>query len=398
MRVARILVVDDEQGMLRAVERVLGEDHQVMGTRHSREALALAAGFHPELAIVDIRMPDLDGFELMAQLKVHFPSLDVILMTGSVDDLDEKLVRAIRSAAFYFIQKPFDREVLRTLVARCLELRWRREEHRQHLKRLESEMDEARAFQQSLLPEPEATVNQVAISCRYAPWAMLGGDLYDYAAAPGEGTALLVADVSGHGVSAAMLTAIVKSAFHAAHADGFDPGAVVERVALGLAAFSPERFVTLVSVLILPGEKRLRFVNAGHPPILLWGSARVPTWLTATGPLISPVLRSATWDVGVEHLREGDRLLLYTDGVSETLADHEGRAEDRFTLKIANAPSDGARLLDDILADVHHELAGAPQPDDFTLVTARLLGPPSSRRATRRQGQRTRGTRRPVAR
>ena len=105
-------------------------------------------------------MPDLDGFELMAQLKARFPALDVILMTGSVDDLDEKLVRAIRSAAFYFIQKPFDREVLRTLVERCVELRRRREDHRQNLKRLETEMAEARAFQQSLLPEREAIVNR----------------------------------------------------------------------------------------------------------------------------------------------------------------------------------------------------------------------------------------------
>ena len=152
MRSARILVVDDEPGMLRAVERVLSEDHHVIATRFSREALSVANEFHPELAIVDIRMPDLDGFELMAQLKARFPALDVILMTGSVDDLDEKLVRAIRSPAFYFIQKPFDREVLRTLVERCVELRRRREDHRQNLKRLETEMAEARAFQQSLLP------------------------------------------------------------------------------------------------------------------------------------------------------------------------------------------------------------------------------------------------------
>ena len=129
----RILVVDDEPGMIRAVERVLSGEHQVVCTRRSREALSLADEFHPELAIVDIRMPDLDGFELMAQLRVRCPTIDVILMTGSVDDLDEKLVRAIRSPAFYFIQKPFDREVLKTLVARCLELRWRREDHRQNM-------------------------------------------------------------------------------------------------------------------------------------------------------------------------------------------------------------------------------------------------------------------------
>ena len=117
------MVVDDEPGMLRAVERVLSGDHHVVGTRLSREALALADDFQPELAIVDIRMPDLDGFELMAKLKARFPAMDVILMTGSVDDLDEKLVRAIRSPAFYFIQKPFDTAgFCRTITNVCIKL------------------------------------------------------------------------------------------------------------------------------------------------------------------------------------------------------------------------------------------------------------------------------------
>jgi sigma-B regulation protein RsbU (phosphoserine phosphatase) len=370
MRPARILVVDDEPGMLRAVERVLSNDHQVIGTRLSRDALSVADEFHPELAILDIRMPDLDGFELMAQLKARFPALDVILMTGSVDDLDEKLVRAIRSPAFYFIQKPFDREVLRTLVERCVELRWRREDHRQNLKRLETEMAEARAFQQSLLPDRESTVNRVSISCRYTPCSALGGDLYDYAGAPAGQTALLIADVSGHGVSAAMLTGIVKSAFHASHVDGFEPLAIVQRVSMGLAAFRPDRFVTLVAALISPEDRHLRYVNAGHPPILLWGSARKPLWLESTGPLVSPVLTASTWDAPVVSMDVGDHLLLYTDGISETLADENGRAEERFTSAIDRASEGGALLLDTILADVQHELAGRPQPDDLTLLTA----------------------------
>jgi phosphoserine phosphatase RsbU/P len=374
MRRARILVVDDEPGMLRAVDRVLSKDHQVVGTRLSREALSVASEFHPELAIVDVRMPDLDGFELMALLKARFSRLDVILMTGSVDDLDEKLIRAIRSPAFYFIQKPFDREVLRTLVERCLELRWRREEHRLNLQRLETEMAEARAFQQSLLPDPEKIVNRVAVCCRYTPSSALGGDLYDYAATSAGRTALLIADVSGHGVSAAMLTGIVKSAFHASHIDGFEPLAVVKRVSMGLAAFSPDRFVTLVAALISPEERQLRYVNAGHPPVALWGSTRAPRWLPSTGPLVSPVLTTSTWEAPVVAIGEGDHLLLYTDGISEALADDDGRAEERFTSVIERASEGGAPLLDTILADVHHELAGRPQPDDLTLLTAKVLG------------------------
>ena len=374
MRPARILVVDDEPGMLRAVDRVLSKDHHVVGTSLSRDALSVASEFHPELAIVDVRMPDLDGFELMTLLKARFSRLDVILMTGSVDDLDEKLVRAIRSPAFYFIQKPFDREVLRTLVERCLELRWRREEHRLNLKRLETEMAEARAFQQSLLPDPEKILNRVAVCCRYTPSSALGGELYNYAATSAGRTALLIADVSGHGVSAAMLTGIVKSAFHSSHVDGFEPLAVVQRVSMGLAAFSPDRFVTLVAALISPEERQLRYVNAGHPPVALWGRTRAPRWLQSTGPLVSPVLTTSAWEAPVVPIDEGDHLLLYTDGISEALADDDGRAEERFTRVIDRASDGGASLLDAILADVHHELAGRPQPDDLTLLTARVLG------------------------
>ena len=373
MRSARILVVDDEPGMLRAVERVLSEDHQVIGTRRSRDALSMATEFQPELAIVDIRMPDLDGFDLMGQLKARFPALDVILMTGSVDDLDDKLVRAIRSPAFYFIQKPFDREVLKTLVERCVELRWRREDHRQNLKRLETELAEARTFQESLLPDRETIVNGVAVCCRYTPCSALGGDLYDYVAAPAGQTALLIADVSGHGVSAAMLTGIVKSAFHASHVDGFDPFAVVQRVSTGLAAFGANRFVTLVAVLISPGERQLRYVNAGHPPIVLWGNAREPMWLPRTGPLISPALTKSTWDSPIVPIAEGDHLLLYTDGVWETLADDDGRAEGRLGSILERESEGGAALVDAILGDVLQNLAGRPQPDDLTLVTASVL-------------------------
>jgi sigma-B regulation protein RsbU (phosphoserine phosphatase) len=376
MKRGRILVVDDEPGMIRAVERVLSEDYDVIGTRLSREALSVTNEFHPDLAIVDIRMPDVDGFTLLAQLKARFPRLDVILMTGSVDDLDEKLVRAIRSAAFYFIQKPFDRDVLRTLVERCVELRWRREDHRQNLKRLQTEIAEARAFQQSLLPERERVLNGVSVSCRSTPCAALGGDLYDYADATGGRTALLIADVSGHGVSAAMLTGIVKSAFHASHIDGFDPAAVVQRVSAGLAAFSADRFVTLIAALICPEESQVRYVNAGHPPIVSWSATREPIWLESTGPLISPAFTAATWHAAVVPLQEGDHLLLYTDGIWDILADDNGRAEQRFLAAIARAPAGGASLLDTILTEVQGEIAGRPQPDDLTLLTAVTIANP----------------------
>jgi phosphoserine phosphatase RsbU/P len=373
MRAAHILVVDDEPGIVRAVERVLGGAHQIRGTSSSRAALSLAEEIRPELAILDIRMPELDGFELMTQLKARLPDLDVILMTGSVDDLDEKLVRALRSPAFYFIQKPFDRDVLWTLVERCLELRWRREDHQRNLNRLETEMAEARAFQQSLLPEPESVLNGLSISCRYTPYARLGGDFYDYVDAGSGRTALLIADVSGHGVSAAMLTGVVKSAFRASSAEGYDPRAAVRRVWSGLTAFGFDRFVTLFSGLVSTSDRQLQYINAGHPSVLLWNTSRKRNWLESTGPIISPALPASTWEVRTTEIGEGDQLLLYTDGVSEVLADTSGCAETRIEVLTAPPSLHGAQLLDAILAAVHDDLAGAQQPDDLALLTARVL-------------------------
>jgi len=109
--------------------------------------------------------------------------------------------------------------------------------------------------------------------------------------------------------------------------------------------------------------------------VAMWGRTRQPLWLHSTGPLVSPVLSTSTWGAPVVPIDEGDHLLLYTDGISDALADDDGRAEQRFASVIDGAAEGGASLLDTILADVHHQLAGQPQPDDLTLLTARVLGP-----------------------
>jgi sigma-B regulation protein RsbU (phosphoserine phosphatase) len=368
---SRILVVDDEPGMVRAVERVLGATHHVVGSLSSPAAVAIAGEFKPDLVILDIRMPELDGFELMVRLKSEHPDIDIIVMTGSLDDLDQKLIRAIRGRAFYFIQKPFDREVLQTLVDRCLELRWRREENRRNVHRLERELAEARAFQQGLLPAPEMEIDRLAISSRYVSCYELGGDLCDYVSIGSGRVALLIADVMGHGVSAAMLTGVVKSAFRASNADGYEPIAVVQRVWRNMVAFGYERFVTLIAAVVSIDDRRLDFVNAGHPAGLLHTSDGAIAQLASTGPLVSPAFSSLSWQQRSVAFGDGDLLLLYTDGVSDALVDEYELAEDLF-LNIVRQHGSGAPVLDAILTEVRERSGGRPQPDDLTLLTATI--------------------------
>ena len=372
-RAARVLVVDDEFGMVRAVERVLAGAHEVVGSHSSAEALALAHRFDPDLIILDVRMPDIDGFELMTRLKAERPSVDIIVMTGSLDDLDQKLIRAIRGRAFYFIQKPFDREVLQTLVERCLELRWRRLESRQHVERLERELAEARAFQQGLLPLPDMLIDQLSVSCRYVSCAELGGDLCDYVSIGPGRVALLVADVMGHGVSAAMLTGVVKSAFRASSPDGYEPRAVVHRLWSNMDAFGSERFVTMIAAVVSLEEGRVDYVNAGHPSGMIVGRTRGVSPLPSTGPLVSPAIRDCTWQQRAVAFERGDRLFLYTDGVSDAFAGPDDCGEESIVQLLKQHATDGdGHLLDSILASVREQFGGFPQPDDLTLLAATI--------------------------
>ena len=411
MTKARILVVDDEPGMLHAVERVLSPAYSALCLSSPTEALARVSIFAPDLVLLDIRMPEMSGFDLVDRLRERCPDVDVIFMTGSVEEIDSAHVAAILKKAFYFVQKPFDRRVLLTLVERCLELRRLANENRRHVMRLESEMAEACAFQRSLLPAETAVVAGVSIAARFVPCDELGGDLFGYHEAGSGRIALLIADVAGHGASAAMLTGVVKSAFDSSLAEGYDPLRAVERVAAGLRGFEPNKFVTLLCALIDTRRRTLTYVSAGHHPAILWGPSRAagarsgpgpegasspapgsqatqpppssqeagpppgdprrPILLNSTGPIVSPALSGLLWQDARIDLLEGDRLLLYTDGLVEAERGEVCFGRERLLVEVARRPEGGAVLLDALLASAL-EFSGRPARDDVTLLTATL--------------------------
>jgi CheY-like chemotaxis protein len=174
---ARILIVDDDPGILHTLSRILGRRHHVTCVASGAAALDEARRLRVDLAIVDIRMPEMNGFEVTRALKVALTDIDVILMTGNAEEPDDNLVQAIDEGAFYFIQKPFDRRVLLALVTRCLELRKLREEREGFLERVERELAEARRFQLSLLPPVHYSRAGLAIDARYVACTELAGDL-----------------------------------------------------------------------------------------------------------------------------------------------------------------------------------------------------------------------------
>ncbi len=367
-RNARVLIVDDEPGVLRAAERVLESHHSVAAAASPTEAIALAPSFRPDLVICDIRMPGMDGFEVVERIRAARPGVDVIFMTGSHTDPDAQLVRSIKDRAFYFIQKPFDRQVLMTLVERCLELRRLREAESLHLRRIEQELAEAKIVQGAMLAPASGEFDGITVHARYQACSELCGDFYDYAhVGPGR-LALIIADVCGHGVSAALLTASVKSAFQTNISDHFDPLAVVDRLADTMASFTPDRFATAFVALIDREARELTFVNAGHPAAILRGNDGAPRSLSSNGPWIGSAFPLKSWASDRVPLDPCGRLFVYTDGVTDARGPEGRFGVERLMKGTTQAPSDGAGCIDRLASDLAYFTAGRPLTDDYTLV------------------------------
>lgn len=369
-RESSILVVDDDEGVLRAVSRILARGgRRVAEATGPAAALEMARATPFDLAIVDVRMPEMNGFDLMRALMEERPGLDVIVMTGNAEEPDENLLRAIDEGAYYFIQKPFDRRVMLALVGRCLELRRLREEREQFLERVARELEEARQFQLGLLPPPEYRGRGLSIAARYLASNELAGDIYDYAETDAGGVSILVADVAGHGTSAAMVTGVVKAAFRAAHVDDFEPRRVVERIKEGIRAFDPGRFVTLCCVRVDPARDALEFVNAGHPEAYVRGVDGSLRMLESTGPILSSALHDFPCEQEAGRFSAGESLLLYTDGVTEARSPR-GMFGTGPLLDIFRRTDLGpSARLDAVLEAVRGFTGADSHEDDVTLLT-----------------------------
>jgi phosphoserine phosphatase RsbU/P len=378
----RILVVDDDPGMRRALQRILSPAYQVetaTGEAEALEQLALepspagdagpAGPREPDfaLALIDVRLADGDGYALCQAIRERRPETDVILITGSLSEPDEKLYRSLEEGAFYFLFKPFDRRVLLALVERCLRLQRERAAKEHFAQTLEDDLEQARRFQQSLLPRQAIAAGGWRIEGRLLSCEALAGDLY-MAHAGRNGLVWSVSDVVGHGVSAAMYAGMLRSTLEAARRRSPEPRELIGELLDGIDFFEAAKYATLFYGLLLP-DGGLRYLNAGHPPAL-WQHDGAIEPLPATGFFLSTAFRDRPHAPGEITLREGDRLLVYTDGASEACAPG---GEELGIAGLAAALAGCRELaltdaLDALLGRIHSHCSGRPLDDDVTLL------------------------------
>jgi hypothetical protein len=245
-------------------------------------------------------------------------------------------------------------------------------------KQLEAQMELAREVQRDLLPSGGAPTGlDVAAEC--VPTARVGGDFYDIVSLPRGRFAFLVGDVSGHGVSAGLLTGLIHGAMSGPPWGVSDDES--ERAAalnhLLVTKSSDERFASLFWCAFDPGSATLRYINAGHPPPI-WlrdaaSGAITVDRLTEGGPVLG-LLPAARYQVESIQARTGDLLVLFSDGLVDLTNDAgEFFGEHRLMSAISEVASQPARVIvDAILSAARLFAAGRPNDDDETLLVVRL--------------------------
>lgn len=181
---------------------------------------------------------------------------------------------------------------------------------------VEKEMEAARQIQSSILPRELPSIRGLDSAVRYEPLAAVAGDFYDVVATADGAMAALVADVSGHGVPAALIASMVKVAFAAEVSRSSDPAAILAGMNATLCGMFDRACVTAVCAIVQPSARTLTYAVAGHPPPVLVAADGTAATLDERGMFIG-MFPTATYASATVPIEDGARLLLYTDGVTE---------------------------------------------------------------------------------
>jgi len=241
---------------------------------------------------------------------------------------------------------------------------------------IESELAIAREIQQSILPTSVPQLKQLRVAASYLPMAAVAGDFYEFIDLDEKHAGFLVADVSGHGVPAALIASMIKVAMHSAAEHASAPSELMGDLNRILSQQLRGQFVTAAYLYIDLHERRAMYSAAGHPPLLYWNGKTSTLEKIESNGLLFGVLKDTEYPAREVRFNSGDRFLLYTDGLIEAENAAEEPFGERRLLEVmaANASGSAGELTTVLLT----ELAGwqgtaGVQQDDVTLIAIDLL-------------------------
>ena len=378
---AGILVVDDTPANLQVLSGMLKDrGYKVRPAPSGKLALLAAQRDPPDLILLDINMPEMNGYEVCEHLKADdkLKKIPIIFISALTEPLDK--VKAFATGGVDYLTKPFQMEELHARVETHLKLRRLQidlEEYSRDLElahaRLDHDLKLARGVQRSFLPKRMPEIPGYEFFGHYESAFEIGGDYYDFIPLPRQRMAVLLGDVAGKGVMAALLMAKLSADARFCMLTEPDPAAAITKLnAVIYQSGIAEQFVTLMAAVLDPASHTVTLVNAGHPPPLIYHYAARTVGEAITNEAAGVplgVVDGFQYAPSEVSLEPGDSIVAFTDGVTDAMNVHDLQLETTGVYAALDGEACSPRALVEQVVNVVKQFStGRSQHDDIALV------------------------------
>ena len=367
----KILIVDDTALNVELLRNVLdAEGFRTISADNGVRAREMCFSEEPDLVLLDVVMPGESGFETCAGLKSDFRTADIpVIFLSALDDVKSK-VHGLKAGGVDYISKPVHGEEVLARVRVHLRIR---ETNRALIREQQARLECLRNAQQAILVRP-SECPKASFAVYYRPLEEAGGDFYDVLELNDEGFAYFVADVSGHGASAAFLTSAVKALLRQYSSPIYSPEDAMRGVdAVMRQMMGEEQYLTACYARLNRRGKRLTVVSAGHPRLIaVAASGKAQIVEMDSDPL--GIFGALTLQKKEIRVSAGDRFYLYSDGLIEAVP---GGGRRKGLEKLVDACVQYRKLpLDECLESIVGAVreSGGPAEDDLLMMGVDAFG------------------------
>ncbi|MBN8656531.1 MAG: SpoIIE family protein phosphatase [Anaerolineae bacterium] len=373
----RILIVDDEPFNVDYLEQELADfEYELLTAVNGEDALKKINADSPDLVLLDIMMPVMDGFSVLEQTKSNPVTRGIPVIIISANNDLKSVVKGIQMGADDYLPKPFEPTILHARINASLERKRLRDQEQLYLQSLENELNIARDIQKEFLPEELPQITGWQISSYFKAAKEVAGDFYDAFLLPDGNFAFVVADVCGKGIGAALYMTLFRSLIRAS-ASSPDLVSPAQRLQHAVALTnnyvaevheSSSMFATIFIGILESNSGKLTYINGGNEPALIVNNGMVTAELTRTGPAIGAIPLTV-FRVNEFTLSTGDMLIAFTDGIPDTqnsTGDFFGK--DKMMAVLETGKPTPAGFTNEIEETLRTFIGTADPFDDITLL------------------------------
>jgi phosphoserine phosphatase RsbU/P len=371
---SRILVVDDAKTNIDILVEALRDDYKLSVALDGAAALRTIEKNPPDLVLLDIVMPGLDGYEVCRRLRAQESTRELpIMFLSALEDVKDKAL-GFEVGGNDYLTKPFEVLEVKARVRSLLKAKAYADAVREAMAR---DLLIAREIQMGILPTDLAAATShsaLDVHAIIEPAQKVGGDLYEVLRASDDRLVVALGDVSGKGIPAALFMAVTVTVLRTLARHIVDPAEILSRLNHELAERNPRgMFVTMQCLVFDLEHGRVSFAGAGHHQLAIVSPGRPPRFACPSSGRPAGMMVVNPIEGETLPLEPGDTFVLFSDGVSEAMnivEDFYGE-ERLLTVLSACAGASAADIVTRVMRDVREFAAGAKQSDDITVLAAR---------------------------